>query len=314
MKWRTPEPRPYYSKYESVPVKNSNGWFDCYKLPGDVYVICEPQHLQEVNVFLILGDEKALLLDTGMGVCDIRPLVEELCGMADAQRGKPAGSYFDTLEVVNCHAHFDHTGCNWRFKRIWAVDCPLTRHQAEAGVAHEPLLNQTNEDMFLYGYPEGYKPEEYRIRPYTLQPCEDGHIFDLGNRDVEFVWTPGHTEDHAMLYDHKYDILFSGDMVYFEAIYVQFDSDILGHSDINEYIASLQKLKERFPDVKTIYVSHNDFISDPSGIEEIMNGMIAVRDGLVKGELLVDENWGYYGDPPTTTQYMFDNFSIIAGF
>ena len=49
MKWRTPEPRPYYSKYESVPVKNSNGWFDCYKLPGDVYVICEPQHLQEVN-------------------------------------------------------------------------------------------------------------------------------------------------------------------------------------------------------------------------------------------------------------------------
>ena len=61
MKWRTPEPRPYYKNYDKIEVSNSNGWFDCYRLPGDIDVICEPQHLQEVNVYLIFGEEKALL-------------------------------------------------------------------------------------------------------------------------------------------------------------------------------------------------------------------------------------------------------------
>ena len=302
MKWKTPEPREYYSKYKKIETENGKGWYDCYELPGDVIAICEPQHLQEVNCFLIFGSERALMLDTGMGICDIRPLVEELCG-----------PYMDTLQIVNCHAHFDHTGCNFRFGEVFGADTELTRRQAETGVPHVPLASQTDEDMFLFGYPEGFSPEEYCIRPYGFRPCSDGHIFDLGGRDVEFITTPGHTEDHAMLYDHRDGILFAGDMIYFGAIYVQFDSDILGHSDIQEYIDSLDKIERRCKGLKNIYVSHNDFITDPSAIGLIRDAMADIRDGRAVGEPLQDENYGYYDDPPTITQYYFDGFSVVAG-
>ena len=300
MKWKTPEPREYYSKYKKVEIQNSKGWFECYELPGDIYAICEPQHLQEVNCFLIFGEERALLLDTGMGICDIKPLVREL-----------TGDYYDTLQIVNCHAHFDHTGNNWRFHEIWGADAAYTKRQAEQGVPHGPLANQTDEYMFLFDYPEGFAAEEYCIRPYHFKTCEDGHLFDLGGRQVEFITTPGHTEDHAMLYDHRDGILFAGDMIYFGAIYVQFDNEILGHSDIQDYIESLEKVKKRCAGLQRIYVSHNDFMTDPSAIDLIIDAMKAVRDGKASGVPLRDENYGYYMDPPDMKQYFFDGFSII---
>lgn len=299
MKWKTPQPREYYAKYKHIETVNSHNWFECYELPGDVIAICEPQHLQEVNAFLIFGEKKALLLDTGMGIFSIRPLVEELCSQP--------------LQVVNCHCHFDHTGGNWAFDEIFAVDDPIVRMQAAEGVPLEPLANQMDEDMFLYDYPSGFDPESYCIRPYTFKPCEDGHIFDLGDRNVEFITTPGHTNDHAMLYDHKYGILFAGDMIYFGAIYVQFGNDIMGYSDIGKYIDSLKKIRTRCPDLKSIYVSHNDFITDRNAIDLIENALRQVADGTAEGTPLRDEKYGYYMDPPTMRQYMFDGFSIVAG-
>ena len=313
MKWKTPEPREYYAKYQHINTANSLNWFECYELPGNVIAICEPQNLQEVNAFLIFGEEKALLLDTGMGIFSIKPLVEELCSKYDVATAKAPGSYFRSLQIVNCHCHFDHTGGNWDFDEIFAVDDPIVRRQAHYGVPHEPLANQTDEDMFLYDYPPGFDPESYCIKPYTVRPCEDGHIFDLGGRNVEFITTPGHTNDHAMLYDHKYGILFAGDMIYFGAIYVQFGNDIMGYSDIDKYIASLKKIRTRCPDLKSIYVSHNDFITDKDAISLIESALRQVADGSAEGTPLQDEKYGYYMDPPTMRQYMFDGFSIVAG-
>lgn len=314
MKWRNPDQeRPYYSKYQKLQVENHRDWFQVYQLPGHVIAICEPQHLQEVNVFLIFGEEKVLMMDSGMGICDIRPLVEELCAREDELHGKEGGSYFSTLEVVNCHCHFDHTGNNWRFGQVWGAADPVAEKQAARGVPCAPLANQSDEDMFLQGYPEGFVPSNYCVRPYRYRICQDGQIFHLGERDVEFINTPGHTEDHAMLFDHRFGILFAGDMIYFGAIYVQFDNDVMGHSDIQDYIDSLDKVRFRCPDMRAIYVSHNDFVTDKAAITEIRDALTAVRDGTAEGEPLQDEKYGYFQDPPTMRQYQFDGFSIVAG-
>ena len=174
MKWRTPEPRPYYAKYKRLPVENDcGGWFACYELPGDIVAICEPQHLQEVNVYLIKGSERALLLATGMGICNIEPLVREL--------------WPGELTVVNCHRHFDHTGNNWRFREVLIADEAGALRQAREGCPKEPLRNQTDPDMFLFGYPEGFDPADYWIRPFNARPVEDGHVFDLGSRQVRLM-------------------------------------------------------------------------------------------------------------------------------
>ena len=198
MKWKTPEPRPYYAKYKRLAVKNDcGGWFVCYELPGDVTAICEPQHLQEVNVYIIKGRDRALLLDTGMGIRNIEPLVREL--------------WPGELTVVNCHRHFDHTGNNWRFHEVLIADEAGAVRQAGEGCPKEPLKNQTDPDMFLFDYPEGFDPDDYWIRPFNARVVEDGHIFDLGDRKLEVIETPGHTPGDITLFDRANGLLFSGD-------------------------------------------------------------------------------------------------------
>jgi glyoxylase-like metal-dependent hydrolase (beta-lactamase superfamily II) len=259
--------------------------------------ICEPQHLQEVNVYLIKGSEKALLLDTGMGICNIEPLVREL--------------WPGELAVVNCHRHFDHTGSNWRFREVLIADEPGALRQAEEGCPKEPLKNQTDPDMFLFGYPKGFDPEDYRIRPFNARPVEDGHVFDLGGREVKVIYTPGHLQDHLMLYDLRDKILFSGDMIYLGAIYVQFCNEILGYSDLDQYIASLARIERECPDMQAVYTSHNDFIMPPDCVGMIREALTSIRDGRAEGTPLRDEKYGYYGDPVTMRQYQFDGFSVV---
>ena len=88
-----------FSDLKKIPCESS--WFEPYKVAEGVTAIYEPHHFQEVISYLIEGEEKALLLDSGMGLGNIKAVVEFLTD-------KP-------IILVNSHSHFDHVGDNWRF-------------------------------------------------------------------------------------------------------------------------------------------------------------------------------------------------------
>ncbi|MBT7753304.1 MAG: hypothetical protein HN640_04500 [Gammaproteobacteria bacterium] len=46
----------------------SDGWFNVYKTHNNVYSIVEPYQYQETISHLIIGQNKALLFDTGIGL------------------------------------------------------------------------------------------------------------------------------------------------------------------------------------------------------------------------------------------------------
>src|SRR5436309_11482151 len=95
-------------------------WFDVRRLEAGVHLVSEPGH---VNSFLIEGTRSAVLLDTGLGVGNIRAVAAELTG-------KP-------LLVVNSHYHFDHTGGNHQFGEIaiHRVGAELLGRPAPEGLA-----------------------------------------------------------------------------------------------------------------------------------------------------------------------------------
>lgn len=297
-KWREPVRRPYYAKYERVPLESDQGWYECYRLPGDVLAICEPQHLQEVNVFLLPGRERALLIDTGTGMANIRAVVDEL--------------WQGDLVVVNTHFHFDHVGGAHLFGEVLASLGPLVERQARKGIPHEFLANQAEADMFLWGYPPGFDPATYAVAPYRVAGVADGDEIDLGGRVVDVVLTPGHTEDSLMLYDRASAVLFGGDMLYYGAIYAQFDNDFMGRSSVGDYVASLERVRKRFPGIRRVYASHNDFAMPPACIDDIHDALCRVRDGRVAPEPMDDPSWAYFGDVLPLSLYRFDGFTVIT--
>jgi len=123
--WCAKLPRPAYATLPRVTVPSD--WFEVYRVDPDVYAIYEPHQWQEVISYLIVGRERALLFDTGMGIAEIGPVVSALTD-------RP-------IVVLNSHSHHDHVGGNHAFTRVLALDLPYTRDHAR-GSQHAEVAGE----------------------------------------------------------------------------------------------------------------------------------------------------------------------------
>jgi glyoxylase-like metal-dependent hydrolase (beta-lactamase superfamily II) len=120
-------------------------------LPNKVYAIQEPLHWHEVISYLIIGTEKAILFDTGMGIKDISSVVKQLTDLE--------------VIVVNSHTHADHVGDNHRFEKIHVFNDQRSVELLLNGQPNEELKHHLNVDLFAEGYPEDFIPDAYVIPP-----------------------------------------------------------------------------------------------------------------------------------------------------
>ena len=74
-------------------------WLTIQQLDKDTRALSEPRHWEETHAYLLAGTKRALLIDTGLGVCDLFSTVRSLT--------------FLPVTVALTHAHWDHIGgCN----------------------------------------------------------------------------------------------------------------------------------------------------------------------------------------------------------
>ncbi|MBQ6400025.1 MAG: MBL fold metallo-hydrolase [Clostridia bacterium] len=153
------------------------------------------------SVFLVIGGERALLVDTGVGIGDLRWVVEDILG------GAP-------YEVVATHSHGDHIGGAAWFDPIWIHPADSDWRRGSA----LPTLDFRREYAALIRSREGkeyaYDPEK-DIRPWPRDPVfrtlQDGRVFDLGGRRVSVIHCPGHTPGEIVLADDRTKTLLCGD-------------------------------------------------------------------------------------------------------
>ncbi len=150
------------------------------------------------NVFLVVGDEKACLIDTGAGIADLSAVVG---GLTD----KP-------LTVLITHAHADHAGGAVWFKDVYIHPVDLKRGRY--------YCHPSGKMYFLSMHK--YKRKSHNVRmsdcfqkKYTprFHPIEEGFTLDLGGRKIETYFTPGHTRGSLTFRDTLTGALFAGDNV-----------------------------------------------------------------------------------------------------
>jgi glyoxylase-like metal-dependent hydrolase (beta-lactamase superfamily II) len=192
--WCRNLPRPQYSTLERVKV--SDPWFEVYRIRPGVFAIYEPHQAEEIISYLIIGEKRALLFDTGMGISDIKKAVEGLTALP--------------VSVMNSHTHNDHVGDNWRFNAIFGMDTPFTRANARGSTADARA--EITPDAICGPLPAGFDPKTYATRPFHITNwLHGGEKIDLGGRVLEVVPTPGHTPDAVALWDVQNRLLFTGD-------------------------------------------------------------------------------------------------------
>jgi len=278
--WYEILPRPVYATLERV--ESSQWWFEVYKLPADIYVIYEPYQFEEAISYLVIGKDRAGLIDTGTGIGDLKKLVGELTDLP--------------VTVINTHAHYDHVGNNYQFDDIAVYNEETEINRLLRGIGNADLQRHIRPASLRKGLPEEFDPAAWTIPP--VEPTylmEEGTIIDLGGRTLEVIFTPGHSPGEICLLDKDNRILFTGDMFFPGPLYA-FGDDV----DIDVYVDSFKKINARLGEYDYLCAGHNDPWVKSEVIPRVIEAFSAIRAGE-----------GEFNEKDGIRRYFFDGFDIL---
>ena len=224
-----------------------------------------------------MGEKKALLWDTGLGVGDMKRCIGEI--------------YDGEVTVVNSHHHFDHIGDDWRFDNVYIYDHPEMKRALDEPLDDDYVKPQFTPDQFADYAP--IKSHEYVWHPVSYKIVPEGHIFDLGRRRWKLIHTPGHAKDAVMLVNDEEKILFTGDTYYPAPLYCFEDT-------FEEYVQTMKMLAGNYRDYLLI-TSHNEPCIDGKILPSIAEGF----EQILKKETLPVKDLG------ERELYVFETFSLI---
>ena len=236
----------------NLPVQDP--WFQVTQLAPDLFRITEPRCHRWVraNSFLLLGRDRDILVDSGMGVAALRPVLDRLSSR--------------TRFVFTTHAHIDHVGSHPEL-----TNCEILAHPAEADELARPSQQGLRfpkrsaeeiaalrasgiepSEFMLDAVPfAGFDLESYRrgpVKPTRL--VSEGDVVETGDREFHVLHLPGHSPGSIALWEHSSGSLFSGDAIY-DGVIV----DNLSGSDVEVYRETMKRLAE-LP-VAQVFGGHN---------------------------------------------------------
>lgn len=231
-------------------------YFKVTKLENNIYRIYEPK---DIYTTVILGNEKALVIDNGHGFGNVRKVIESITDLP--------------LMVVNTHGHLDHAGGNYLFDEVYInfEDIPTYyKYEEEKDlmlISYDKLFKEKGIQMF----PDDFDRESFmKTTTKKFLPLENHQIIDLGGRKLEVIKVPGHTVGHVTFLDYETGILFSGDAVS-TTLWLYYDNGIT----LDMYCGYLEDLK-KYP-IKGFLPTHIDKIL-PIEILNILQEVIRERD------------------------------------
>ena len=171
--------------------------------------------------YILEGDECTLCIDSGMTKLNYYSYVSQITDLP-------------ILGVINTHSHFDHTGGNGYFNRIFM------NKLAEIGA-------KTPFDGEKANYP----------LDYSITPVKEGDTINLGNRELEIIEIGAHDLSSIAILDKTNRILFSGDELESGWCNVGVMENNQKGNTIENHYKNMKKLKARWDEFDCICPGHH---------------------------------------------------------
>lgn len=168
--------------------------YECEQISSDIYRISD---FGTANCYLVIGTEKAMLIDMGTGLGDLKGFIHTLSSLP--------------LYIVATHGHTDHIGGCGQFEKIYLhpADFEQFKKMSKLRTRRAFLSIQKSAKDLGIRLKDLTKPEFET----ELIPIENNMIFELGNKTIKIIHTPGHTPGSVILLDEQDKIMFTGDNV-----------------------------------------------------------------------------------------------------
>lgn len=221
------------------------------KLEENLWAVNE---MNKTTMYLINGAEKALLIDTGLGLTNFHQIIYERCG------DKP-------VTVINTHAHGDHNSGNYQFPCVYVG-------RFDEVYSHEPM-SEEGKELFWKLYFQEAAAQGYDLKQWTPGPAgeirtvSDGDVFDLGGYRLKVLEIPSHTLGSVALWEENMGWMFTGDVVLTWEVWGHLTRSMLAPSaSLVNYYQSLIKLSQYREQIKCIFPSHGLAGEQPAGCSQ----------------------------------------------
>lgn len=196
--------------------------------------------------YLVEGDNKACLIDTGNGFGNIRNYVNSLT--------------FKDCFVILTHGHTDHVNGAGLFDEVFISDKDLELYREHSNM--ERRIASYSKSSATKNIPVSeYNP----VRKTPFLSLSDNQRFDLGNVTLHMVSAQGHTQGMTMVLIPEERIMVFGDGC---------GERVLLHEDysstISEYLKTLNKIKKLENDYDKVLCNHGDGEPDKDVLEHVI--------------------------------------------
>ena len=205
-----------------------------------------------VRFFLLEGTEKALLVDTGMNTPDAKAIAESLTELP--------------LSLINTHADRDHISGNLSFDTFYMSPAEIENYASGIQQTTPEVAAQQQTTPEVVG---------------RILPVREGDLIDLGERPLLVIDNPGHTPGSIAILDIKNRVLIGGDAIQDGNIFM-FGKD----RNIEQYVKSLEHIREYGDRFDVVYPSHGTFPVSPELIDDLIGGAQKIIAGTAESTVI----------------------------
>lgn len=212
-------------------------------------------------MYLLIGKEKALLIDSGTGTGNLKEFVKTIT---------------DKPVMVACtHGHYDHTGGNYDFGEAWM-------HRESEYTAVNAFKNWGDSFYNSKEFPE-----------VKINYLEDGDVIDLGGRRVKVLHIPAHHEGSIAFIDENTRSLFTGDELESGQVLLFVRRENLPYKEAAAmHKKNMERLKSLRSEYDYIWPGHNGLPLLP---DRYLDDFITLDEMVINGTAEESDNTGGYG-------------------
>ena len=239
------------------------------------------------SIYLLIGTEKAMVIDCGMGIGDLYGAIRQITD-------KP-------LITVISHGHVDHTGNARQFGEIWInpkdADQPIPQSLERRKFDTERIAARQKGSI-------GVPYTLFRLYPFdinvdlrdpvdepipVIHDLTDGMQFDLGGgRIVTAYECPGHSAGEMVFLDEATRTLFAGDAINYNLG--------IGRAPLETTLKALKRIQAMSDKYDGIWNSHHDFRALGMPVEDdCLPNIIAMCEDALAGHIVDTDNGNPWG-------------------
>jgi hydroxyacylglutathione hydrolase len=232
----------------------AENWYKKTTIASNTYSLEEPKSSQRNVSYLVEGDSKAIMIDTGSGENKGFDGTKMMYFLKDITKLP--------ITLLLSHFHFDHNQNINEFDKVAFPDLPFLKQKA---VNNNYIFSE--KELFSGTYPENTTVDEW------LPVNTD---IDLGNRIIQLINIQGHTNESVALIDKTNKLVFLGDYLYNGPLFL-FDVD-----DVASYKTSIDYLISILDDNYRLFGAHGTPEINFAKLKELQDFLTCIQDNTCK--------------------------------